>query len=224
MPVPKNPRRATSLTKDRIVTAAIGILDEEGEAALTFRALAARLETGSGAIYWHVANKNELLTTATDALIERAISGKSVDQNPRETIRSVALGVFDAMDAHPWIGGQLSLEPFQPALVRILEGMGSPLENLGVPENQQFDVATALVSFIMGLANQYASVARFLANDATRPISLEAVADRWLALDPDEYPFTHRMARQLAHHDDRAQFLAGIDLILAGIEGTGRGL
>ena len=42
------------------------ILDDEGEAALTFRALSARLATGSGAIYWHVANKSELLAAATD--------------------------------------------------------------------------------------------------------------------------------------------------------------
>jgi predicted Zn-dependent protease len=37
------------------------------------------------------------------------------------------------------------------------------------------------------------------------------------ALDPAEYPFARQMATQLAEHDDREQFLAGIDLILAGI-------
>jgi hypothetical protein len=35
--------------------------------------------------------------------------------------------------------------------------------------------------------------------------------------DPAEYPFLIQMAAQLAGHDDREQFLAGIDLILAGI-------
>ena len=36
-------------------------------------------------------------------------------------------------------------------------------------------------------------------------------------LDPDDYPFTRAVAAQLRDHDDREQFLAGIDLILAGI-------
>src|SRR5580704_3246894 len=57
-------RRADALSKERIVADAIEILDAGGESALTFRALAARLATGSGAIYWHVASKNELLMAA----------------------------------------------------------------------------------------------------------------------------------------------------------------
>jgi hypothetical protein len=36
-------------------------------------------------------------------------------------------------------------------------------------------------------------------------------------LDAHEYPFTRNVAAQLREHDDRAEFLAGIDLILAGI-------
>jgi hypothetical protein len=31
------------------------------------------------------------------------------------------------------------------------------------------------------------------------------------------YPFLHQVAAQLPGHDDREQFLAGIDIILAGI-------
>jgi len=39
----------------------------------------------------------------------------------------------------------------------------------------------------------------------------------WTRLDPAEYPFIHTVAGQLRDHDDREQFLAGIDLILKGI-------
>ena len=42
-------------------------------------------------------------------------------------------------------------------------------------------------------------------------------AARWNELDAREYPFTRSVARQLKKHDDRAEFLAGIDLILDGI-------
>ncbi|WP_229889525.1 TetR family transcriptional regulator, partial [Streptomyces mirabilis] len=47
-------RREEPLSRQRIVEAAIGLLDTAGEGALTFRALAERLATGPGAIYWHV--------------------------------------------------------------------------------------------------------------------------------------------------------------------------
>src|SRR5512142_2964988 len=67
-------RRTEALSRERIVAAAIDILDDGGEGALTVRALAARLATGSGAIYWHVADKNELLAAAADEVIARVIT------------------------------------------------------------------------------------------------------------------------------------------------------
>jgi hypothetical protein len=36
-------------------------------------------------------------------------------------------------------------------------------------------------------------------------------------LDPDDYPFTRAAADQLRKHDDRAESLAGVDLMLTGI-------
>src|ERR1700729_1452604 len=91
-------RRADALSKERIVEAAIEILDAAGESALTFRALAARLATGSGAIYHHVPGKDELLTAATDEIITRALTGAAGAGEPRAAIRATALGVFDAID------------------------------------------------------------------------------------------------------------------------------
>ncbi|MCU1648110.1 MAG: Transcriptional regulator, TetR family [Nocardia sp.] len=209
-------RREEPLSRERIVEAAIEILDTDGESALTFRALTARLATGAGAIYWHVANKNELLTATTNDVIARVVTDVVSDADPREAIRTIALGVFDTIDAHPWVGTQLSSEPWQSATLQIFEGIGGQLQALGVPERAQFDSASALVNYILGLAGQYAAGARLLARDTDRSAFLAAVAARW-AHDPEKYPFMNQMAIQLRDHDDREQFLAGIDLILAGI-------
>ena len=211
-------RRTDALSKERIVEAAIDILDTEGESALTFRTLAARLATGSGAIYWHVANKDELLAAATNDVIARVMTDVVRGAEPREAIRAMALGVFDAIDAHPWVGTQLSREPWQFAVLQIFEGVGGQLQTLGVPERAQFDAASALVSYVLGLAGQYAAGARLLPRDTDRTTFLGTVAVRWAQLDPMDYPFVHQVATQLPEHDDREQFLAGIDLILAGIE------
>jgi AcrR family transcriptional regulator len=211
-------RRASALSKQRIVEAAVEILDADGEDALTFRALAARLATGSGAIYWHVADKQELFAAAADHVIAGVASHAGKAREPRKAIRTLALGVFDAIGAHPWVGGQLSRDPWQYAVLRILEGVGGQVQRLGIPEQAQFNAATALLSFILGLAGQYAAGARLFMRGMDRAAFLGDVAARWMQLDPAAHPFVRQVAAQLPGHNDREQFLAGIDLILAGID------
>jgi len=214
----RSERRTDALSRERIVEAAIEILDADGEAALTFRALRTRLATGSGAIYWHVANKDELLAATTDDVIARVVTDVSAGAEPREAIRAIASGVFDAIDAHPWVGGQLSREPWQFAVLQVFEALGQQLGALGVPERARFDCASALLNYVLGLAGQYAAGARLIARETDRSAFLASVAERWATLDPAEHPFLHQVTPQLLDHDDRQQFLAGIDLILAGID------
>jgi AcrR family transcriptional regulator len=213
-------RRTDALSKERIVDAAIEILDADGEDALTFRVLAARLATGAGAIYHHVANKDDLLATAANDVVGKVMADLvRSDSGPRDAIRAAALGIFDAIDVHPWVGTQLARAPWQPAIPQILEALGGPLQALGVPEHAQFDSASALMSYVLGAAGQNAANARIHVHETDRTAFLGKVAAQWTQLDPAEYPFVHRVAAtQLPHHDDRAQFLAGIDFILAGIE------
>jgi len=213
----RSERRRDALSKTRIVEAAIAILDSDGESALTFRALASRLATGSGAIYWHVANKDQLLAATTDEIIARVLADGVRDADPRETIRGIALGMFDAIDAHPWVGAQLARAPWQRAMLSIFDGIGAQLDALGVPERAQFDCGSALVNYILGVAGQNAANARLLPRDTDRAAFLGALAAQWSELDPQAHPFVHRIAPQLRDHDDRQQFLAGVDLILAGI-------
>ena len=73
------------------------------------------------------------------------------------------------------------------------------------------------MNYILGLAGQYATGARLIPRNTDRTTFLSTVADQWAQLDPAEYPFVLQFAAQLPDHDDREQFLAGIDLILAGI-------
>ncbi|WP_218038039.1 TetR/AcrR family transcriptional regulator [Acrocarpospora pleiomorpha] len=208
-------RRADALSRERIVEAAIEILDAGGESALTIRALTARLATGTGAIYHHVANMNELFAAATGDVIASAMTDVVSVADPREAIRATALAVFDATDSHPWAGSQLSREPWQPAFLQIAESLGRHLQVLGVPQRAQFDCGSALGNYILGVAGQNAARTRLHPHD--RSAVLEDIAARWAQLDPDKYPIMRQVATQLPEHDDRAQFLVGIDLILAGI-------
>jgi AcrR family transcriptional regulator len=214
----KTQRRADGLSKELIVKAVSTLLDEGGENALTLRALTTRLNTGYGAVYHHVATKGDMLAAATDDVIARVLTGVVTDGDPREALRGVALGLFDAIDTHPWVGAQLSREPWRPALLEIYENIGRLLDALDVPEHALFDAAGALVNYVLGVAGQNAANARIFADgDTDRSAFLGAIAAQWSRLDPDEYPFVHKAAARLPEHDDREQFLAGVDIFLAGI-------
>lgn len=212
-------RREDALSRDRIVEVAIELLDSEGEAGLTFRSLATRLATGPGALYWHVANKSELLIAASDALVARMMDEvlALTFSTPQEAIRQVAVGVFEAVDAHPWLGAQLSRAPWQTAMLQIFERVGRQVEVLGVRGGAQFTSASALVSYIIGVSVQNAANGRQFEPSVDRADFLEQMSRQWKQLDAHEYPFTRNVANRLREHDDSAEFLAGIDLILAGI-------
>ncbi|WP_223830199.1 TetR/AcrR family transcriptional regulator C-terminal domain-containing protein [Paenibacillus arenilitoris] len=51
-----------------IVQAALTLLQEEGLAQLTMRKLAARLDIKGASLYWHIKNKNELLSLIADRI------------------------------------------------------------------------------------------------------------------------------------------------------------
>ncbi|MCG5216152.1 TetR/AcrR family transcriptional regulator C-terminal domain-containing protein [Streptosporangium soli] len=205
-------------SREVIVQAATDLLDEGGESALTLRALTIRLSTGYGAIYHHVADKNDLLAAAADDVIARVLTGAVVDADPREALRGVALGLFDAIDAHPWVGAELSRQPWRPALLDFYESVGRLLHALAVPERARFDAAGALVNYVLGVAAQNAARrGRGRDQETGRADFLAGVAEQWSELDPGRYPFVHEAATRLREHDDRDQFLTGVDIFLAGI-------
>jgi AcrR family transcriptional regulator len=210
-------RRSDALSKERIVEAAIDVLDTDGESGQVFRALTARLSTGVGAIYHHVANKSDLLAAAADAVIAPVVSNAKTDSEPAEAIRALALGIFNAIDAHRWVGTQLSRDPRQPAVLHIWEGIGGQLNALGVTGAARSDAGAALVNYVLGSAAQHAAGPGRALSATDRTAALATLATEWEQLDPAEYPMVRDETARLSAHDDRAQFLAGVDIFLAGI-------
>lgn len=215
----KSERRTTALTRERIVETAIGLLDVAGESGLTFRALSERLATGPGAIYWHVANKSELLAEATDRAVTLALAAA-----PQGGLHAVSLGLYDAVERHPWLApqltAQLSHSPSGPVTTRIFEAIGRQVAALDVPASRWFTATSALMHYILGAAGQNAANlerARSLGPEADRSAYLDTVTQAWKQLSAEDYPFTRAVADQGLEHDDREQFLAGIDLIVAGV-------
>ncbi|MFC4046311.1 TetR/AcrR family transcriptional regulator [Dactylosporangium siamense] len=214
-PAPRTPRRSDALSRERIVEAAIEVLDTAGESGLTVRAVTAHLSTGRGAIYHHVTNKDELLAAAADGVISQVMATAVGDEDPRRAVRALALGIFDAIDDHPWVGTQLPRDPLQPAVLQIWRNLGVQLHHLGVAGTALSDAGSALVNYILGAAAQHAAGARRVPDDAARKDHLGRIAAQWAQLDA--HPLMRESAALLHEHDDRAQFLAGVDIFLAGV-------
>ena len=53
--------RQQGLTRERLVSAALELIGEEGIEGLSMRALADRLEVKAASLYWHVRDRRELL-------------------------------------------------------------------------------------------------------------------------------------------------------------------
>jgi AcrR family transcriptional regulator len=213
------PRRTDALSRARIVQAVIAMLDAGGAEALTFRALAARLSTGAGAIYHHVRNKDELLAAAAEDVVVSVLDGDDRGEAGASDVRAVMVAAFDAISTHPWLGTQLASAPWQPAVLQLFDRVGTGLDGLGVPESSQFDAASVLLHQVLGVASQYDAGSRLDPAAMDRPAFLEAA--RAKLIDEDDsvrHPFLARIAEQLADHDDREQFLAGVDITLAGIQ------
>lgn len=214
-PDTRSARRSDALSRERIVAAAVDLLDAGGEDELTVRGLTAHLATGRGAIYHHVHGKDELLADATDHVVGQVLAAVPTDGPPDQALRSLALGIFDAIDAHPWVAARLSRDPTQVAVLRIWKIIGTQLQRLGVAPATVPDAGSALVSYVLGSTAQYAAGPRTVRSEPDREAYLERLAKIWTEHDDD--PLVADAALHVRQHDDREQFLAGVEIFLRGV-------
>lgn len=223
-------RRNQVLSREKIIEAAIELLDAGGEGVLTIRALSERLATGSGAISYHVGKRDDLLDAATETVVTGALATQfaRAGEGPKDEIRVVALALFDAIAEHRWLATRLTLQivrnPVGPVTVGIFERVGRQMGALGVPQASWFDAASTLVHYILGAVSQNARIEGDTSGvrpDADREELLGAASAAWQELAPEDYPFMHAIAEQMADHNDREQFLTGIAIVLDGLTRLG---
>ncbi|MFJ2868058.1 TetR/AcrR family transcriptional regulator [Kitasatospora sp. NPDC087314] len=219
-------RRNQVLSREQIIATAIDLLDTGGEGTLTVRAMTDRLATGSGAIYYHVGNRDELLDASTETVITAALATRPAGAAaaPADEIRAVALALFDAIAEHHWLATRLTLQiirnPAGPVTVGIFERLGQQVGALGVPQARWFDATSTLVHYILGAVSQNARVEGDTSGidpEADREEFFEAMSQAWQDLDAESYPFMHAIVGQMREHDDREQFLTGIAVVLDGL-------
>jgi TetR/AcrR family tetracycline transcriptional repressor len=91
---------AEPLSRDRVLDAAMAIVEAEGVAGLSMRALAAKLGVAVTAIYWHVGNKGELLAALVERIGTQLGDIRTTGRTPEQRIVSTARSLLQSIDAH----------------------------------------------------------------------------------------------------------------------------
>jgi AcrR family transcriptional regulator len=203
-----------------IVGAAVALLDERGERGLTFRLLAKQLNTGPGALYWHVTNKDELVALAADHVLGDAFAAAPSAGEGVAELRALAIAVFDALDRHPWAASHVTAPATLANALRLLDRIGTLVARTGLPAERHFALSTAISYYITGVSAQIIAPRAPVGATAGRDAFLAQTAERWEELDPADYPFLTRTTADLRDHDDRDQFTTGLDLLLNGLNTT----
>jgi AcrR family transcriptional regulator len=209
------------LTRARIVEAALAIIDREGLDALSMRRLGDELGAGTTSVYWHVANKDQLLDLVLDEILGRI--GEEVQEAPgdwRETMRRVAWGMRRVLVRHrnavSLLGERMGLGPH--ALDGV-ERAHAALRAAGFPTRLAVLAVQTVVNFASGWAVFECRVpAGPQAQGRTLAEMDEVVAGMLATLPPDRYPTLVAAAGLYGSIGWDEQFTFGLERLLDGIE------
>lgn len=221
-PADRSKQRRASHSMESVMTEAVRLLDEAGDSALTFRALAARMGGGVASIYWYVNSKDELLDRAADHVMDDVLATTEtfVDGDPIADLRSTAIALFEAVADRPWLGAYFMRNNVnQPNSLRFYERIGQHVLRLGLGPLETFHAASAVVGYVIGIAADLGQQPpeEFVTGEVSREEFFAQTVAEWNELDPDEWPFLHAILDVFENHDDTDQFTAGLDLLLAGL-------
>lgn len=158
-PVPIQPDDDASgargpLTAERIVGAAIELMDQEGMAALTMRKLGARLSVQAMSLYGYFPNKEALLAAAKSALFAKIRDADAAHDDAVEGLRAVMTATYRLVEEHPSFVDLLFRGPPVPAWSYRGETDLAALRSLGFTQEEASYALQSLLSFVIGCLHQ----------------------------------------------------------------------
>ncbi|MFI6210637.1 TetR/AcrR family transcriptional regulator C-terminal domain-containing protein [Nocardia brasiliensis] len=202
-----------------IAQAALDLLDEVGLDGLTMRKVAAALDVQAPALYWHVANKRELLDAMARNVFVAAIEGVEAPRRGEEwdewvmrlagRLRRSMLRYRDG--AKVLAGTYINDE----AMWRTVELTLRTLEDAGFSTVDAGRVFPVLLHYTTGFVIE--EQARLGADYDRNPYGMDQLGQ---AMDAARYPLTTHMVARFADADSDAEFTHGLRVIVAGIRAT----
>ncbi|GAA2892784.1 TetR/AcrR family transcriptional regulator [Streptosporangium fragile] len=198
------------LSRDRIVAAALDLVDAEGLEAVSTRRLAAELGVSGPSLYNHVATKEELIDSVVDAVLGEVDTSMFTrlgadDQDWRAALAAWAESYRATLAAHPNIVPVVAQGPGRRAnALRIADAVFGGLVAAGWPRREATRVGALMRYFITGSA--LGSFAGGFPDDAT------VYEGNYSHLDQ-----AHLLADRQQEINESA-FAAGLQALLDGLE------
>jgi AcrR family transcriptional regulator len=203
------------LSRERVLAAAVSLVDEAGLGSLTMRELGQRLGVEAMSLYNHVANKDDILDGMVD-LVVGEIDLPSDTADWKEAMRRRAASAQAVFTRHPWASGLVdSRQSSGPARLRYFDWVVGTLRRAGFSIEMSARAFSILDSYVYGFGRQQLNLS------AGSDMSPEEMAEAFShAIPADEYPYLREMVDYAitSVHDDSADFEFGLSLILDGLE------
>jgi len=195
-------------TREQLQLAALDLVDSQGVAALSMRALAGALGTGPMTLYNYVRDRDAL-----DALVVEAVLAKARWPDPtedwRHDVRAIVQAMWSAIGAHPHaIPLVLSRRTLHEGTLLPAETLLAALARSGRSGPALLAAFRAVLGFVTGLAQVRLE---------RQPTDEDPDVARVQALDPARFPRLIEIAGAAARVGPDYELRAGLDIILAGL-------
>src|SRR5215212_3977409 len=203
------------LTRDRILQAALELVDDDGIESLTMRKLGQARGFEAMSLYNHVAKKDDVLDGILDLVLAES-EPPSPAGDWDAAIRTSAISVHDALRRHPW-SCPLLMAPgrVRTSRLRYMDLLLGRLREAGFSAETTYHAYHVLDGHIFG----------FSLWETSHTYSAEEVAsftEKFAqTITPETYPYLHEHGEQHFNegpHQEVSAFEVGLDLIVDGLK------
>jgi TetR/AcrR family tetracycline transcriptional repressor len=200
------------LSREQVLAAALGLLDEAGLEQLTMRRLAAALGVQNGATYWHFRSKQALLEAMADTLLAGLTAGLDTESpwtvRITELARRLRRALLSRRDGARLFSAAFFPLPNAPAYG---EAMIAALGESGLSSRDAAWAADTLTYYVVGhtIEEQLAVALPGSGHDATARLTG--------AVDPQRHPHMYAALAHIPAPHHQEHFDYGLHLIVNGI-------
>jgi AcrR family transcriptional regulator len=208
------PATRTPLSRERVLSAAVVLADENGIESFSMRKLGEALGVEAMSLYNHVASKDDLLAGMVDMIFGEIdlVSDEAADWTV--VLRQRAMSAREVLERHRWAIAVMDSRPSPgPATLAHFEAILGCLREAGFSIEMTVHAYGVIYGYVYGFvltSNPPSQTA-----DIVRQITQRA--------DPEQYPYsTEIMVEHMLRpdYDSVLEFESGLDLIISGLVRT----
>lgn len=214
-----NPAARPPLTRQRVLEAALGFVDEHGLGELSMRKLGAELGVEAMSLYNHVEGKDDLYDGIVELLWAEAETTARPGEGWQEAVRTLAYSVRDVIHRHPPAAPLLTSRWAMPEpSLRLFRRCLRVLSEAGFGDDRAAEVVRSILAYAFGYAFTEISALAPEARGAAHEPEIQRLRRISQALPRDLPDDLFQVALAVCSCDVEQQFEVGLDLMLRGVE------